>query len=80
MSHVLIDKHRHAVCIKLVTGDELVGNVFLSDRERLADLIHDRRAFLPFAGEDDQFYHIAKASIAFVQDLANGSPERDSEA
>ena len=59
-----VKKEKHPIVVTTVTGENLVGFVYLQDHERLVDLANDDRQFLPFETETKQLLVLAKSTIS----------------
>ncbi len=73
-------KRQAAVTVRLASGEEFAGFVFLKYDERLIDLMNDMRAFIPVKRADDGgTLIVAKSSIASMRETfdeaADGDPE-----
>ncbi|MEO1014926.1 MAG: DnaJ domain-containing protein [Pseudomonadota bacterium] len=62
-------KRQAAVTVRLASGDEFAGFVFLKYDERLIDLMNDPRAFIPIKRADDGgTVIVAKSSISSMRE------------
>lgn len=79
-----IDKSKLKVYVKMSDGQRLLGFFYISDNERLQDILNDSRAFLPLnALGDNGKYNLVVLSKRYMQqieevsDLPDEPPEID---
>lgn len=69
-----------AITVRLITGRELRGRVFIPKGKRLQDVLNDERAFLPVQTIAGQIHLMNKTSIVEIHEDAaaqTNSPKRD---
>ena len=84
MSSASIDKTKLKVYVKMSDGQRLLGFFYVSNGERLQDILNDDRAFLPLnALGDNGKYHLVVLSKRFMQqaeevtDIPDESPREE---
>ena len=74
--HIQKAKLRTMVQIETMAGKSFVGEVFVAQGERLADVLNDSRGFLPLLMADGQVSNIAKSTVAMASVVAEQPQER----
>ncbi|MBI1394218.1 MAG: DnaJ domain-containing protein [Alphaproteobacteria bacterium] len=75
-------KKEAAVTVRLTSGDQFSGYVFLKIDERLIDLMNDPRSFIPIKRRDGGTVIIAKSAVeslrdGFEEDAAHDGPAEE---
>lgn len=78
-SNKKISKQRIRVAMTMANGTSHEGDLFLSQDQRVSDLLNDEREFLPFELDPDQVLFVRKSSILEVNPLEDAKPMRDNE-
>jgi hypothetical protein len=64
-----IAKDRVEVSVIMADGSNIDGHVFLSDDERVSDLLNSNRMFFPLELESNELLLINKSSIALCKPI-----------
>ncbi len=78
-----ISKIKNQVYVRLASGKEFMGSVFLKQNERITDLLNDTREFLPLSLGDNKLTAVRKAAIEEIlmegdENLENNTDRYDS--
>lgn len=65
-SDEFVERQKTEVDLTLIDGTALRGNLFITQRQRLVDVMNDPRAYIPIELEDGSIKLVNKAVIGTV--------------